>query len=55
YIGQESDVTRRREEEQNYSYRVRIGELDKSRSGRSLCYLDEEIVERMGRAGTDIY
>jgi len=47
YRAQESDETRRGEEEQNFSYRVRIGELDKSRSGRSLCYLDEEIVERM--------
>ena len=47
YKAQKSDVTSRREEEQNFSYRVRIGELDKSRSGRSLCYLDEEIVERM--------
>ncbi|GAH49456.1 unnamed protein product, partial [marine sediment metagenome] len=46
YRAQKRDEARRREEEQNYSYRVRIEELDKSRSGRSLCYLDEEVVER---------
>ena len=28
--------------------KVRIEELEKSRSGRSLCYLDQEIVENMG-------
>ncbi|MFX0012069.1 MAG: CDC48 family AAA ATPase [Candidatus Hermodarchaeota archaeon] len=28
--------------------KVRIEELEKSRSGRSLCYLDQEIVEKMG-------
>jgi transitional endoplasmic reticulum ATPase len=29
-------------------YKVRIEELEKSRSGRSLCYLDQDIVEKMG-------
>ena len=28
--------------------KVRIEELEKSRSGRSLCYIDQEIVENMG-------
>jgi transitional endoplasmic reticulum ATPase len=36
------------EERMNKEVKVRIEELDKSRSGRSLCYLDQEIVENMG-------
>jgi len=47
YRVQEADETRRREEELNFSFGVRIKELDNSRNGHSLCYLDEEIVERM--------
>ena len=47
YRAKKSNKTRGRKKGQNFSYRVRIEELDNNRSGRSLCYLDEEIFERM--------
>jgi len=48
YRAQVLDEKWKNEEEKNFSYRVRIEGLDKSRSGSSLCYLDQEIVEKMG-------
>jgi len=47
YRGQEPYEARRREEEQNFSYRVRIEKLDNSRSGGSLCYIDQKVVEKL--------
>lgn len=48
YRAQVLDEKWKNDVDQNISYRVKVEELEKERSRKALCYLDQEIVKKMG-------